>query len=317
MSRRVRTQERLTIAEHTSPLDMPHSHTDKSSSKRIYASFRFTLLKHFRLMAFAFIVVLWTVFFWTRTYDFLATDMFSDPPFQSLRAPKEKNEEAVHSRVVMYVHNETDSRYRKVHPDVMKHWLPKQRSVSWLGDRDAQEEIRDDDTPPFEEIDKDCTLRYDWQRTTHPTCNILHEFDLTTPWSTHGGRNQKRYRIVGNGYWRDVWIVNEQLGGKGVFKSMRWDHDYTHRNFDRMRRDALTMERMTASKFIIDIYSFCGTSSMSEYGDGGDIPAAIWPAKGQPELTQIEKLRIGRCTTYRTDSMRRTTLFTLRLEKQY
>jgi len=143
---------------------------------------------------------------------------------------------------------------------------------------------------------EDCKLRYDWQKRSFPTCNLVHEVDATTPWSSHGKRRQKRYRMVGNGYWRDVWIINEDYSQEhGIFKTMRYLHDFSSRNFDRMRRDAVAMERLTESPFVIDIYSFCGTSSMSEFGDGGDIAASLWPDdKRQPRLTQIEKLRIGK-----------------------
>jgi hypothetical protein len=122
------------------------------------------------------------------------------------------------------------------------------------------------------------------------------EFDATTPGMLRRRDRvyQRNYRMVGYGYWRDVWITanNDNLE-RAVYKTMRYEHDQTLRNFDRMRRDALVMDRMTKSEYIIDIYSFCGTSSISEFGDGGDIPMAIFT--DGPEISQIEKLRIGGC----------------------
>jgi hypothetical protein len=148
----------------------------------------------------------------------------------------------------------------------------------------------------------DCTLRYEWQKSSRPTCNILHEFDMGSP-STHHHANNKndngkvgnKYRIIGNGYWRDVWVAhsnnnnNGALDEKVVFKSMRYEHDFTLRNFDRMRRDAAAMDRLAFSDYIIDLFAFCGTSSFSEHGDGGDILAPL--EKG---LTQVERLQIGK-----------------------
>jgi hypothetical protein len=95
-----------------------------------------------------------------------------------------------------------------------------------------------------------------------------------------------------------------------VFKTMRYRHEFTPRNFNRMRREALIMERLTSSPFVINMYAFCGTSSISEYGDGKDIAAAIWPPDRSGEsfrsitlerqqterptaLSQLEKLHIG------------------------
>jgi hypothetical protein len=113
---------------------------------------------------------------------------------------------------------------------------------------------------------------------------------MATPFSTRNPR-RKKYKIVGHGYWRDVWIVYELSGEKTVFKSLRFEHDINHRNLDRMRRDALTMERLTSSTFIIDIYSFCGSSSISQFGDGGDILHQLWESR--QSVPQIEKLHIG------------------------
>lgn len=190
-----------------------------------------------------------------------------------------------------------------------------------MGFPKARQKLADADELELDAVeDERCHLRYSWQKSMYPTCNIVHEFDGTTPSSSSSGwqrrhgpdsRLQKLYRLAGHGFWRDVWIVNynnnknnnnndtndNRVGEKGVFKTMRWLHDFTPRNFDRMRRDGLAMERLTASPFIIGIYSFCGTSSMSEFGEGGDISDALWPLDEGPELSQIQKLRIGKSRT--------------------
>jgi hypothetical protein len=126
--------------------------------------------------------------------------------------------------------------------------------------------------------------------------------------STHHHANNKndhgkvgnKYRIIGNGYWRDVWVAHSNVAlpvdEKVVFKSMRYEHDFTLRNFDRMRRDAAVMDRLAFSDYIIDLFAFCGTSSFSEHGDGGDILEPL--EKG---LTQVERLQIGK-SFHRTPS---------------
>lgn len=180
----------------------------------------------------------------------------------------------------------TDTRY-----DIVRASQQSRFVVPALGNVENQQRLKRADY--VEGVDRveteDCKLRYEWQKSFRPTCNNLHEFDMNTPWTPapHGGFH-KKYRIIGYGYWRDVWIVNNDLE-KVVFKSMRYDHDFTLRNFDRMRRDAAVMDRMTFSKSIIDLYGFCGTSSLSEYGDGGDV---ITPLEDGP--TMLERLQIGR-----------------------
>jgi hypothetical protein len=137
-----------------------------------------------------------------------------------------------------------------------------------------------------------------------------------------------RYQFLTHGYFRDVFMLlldeqhflqhhhnNKQQQpppqNKIVFKPMRYEHDFEYRNFDRMRRDALTMDQLTGARHILNIYGNCGTSGLFEYADGGDIETAIWPNKvvvdnnstaeeeyhREPSkvLTQMEKLHIGTC----------------------
>jgi hypothetical protein len=182
--------------------------------------------------------------------------------------------------------------YRKFDEEEMLVGKPKSRAIHAIGNAKAQRKIRkrDKPVPELEPETGDCRLRYEWQKSLHPNCNSVHEFEMATPFSTRNPR-RKKYKIVGHGYWRDVWIVYELSGEKTVFKSLRFEHDINHRNLDRMRRDALTMERLTSSTFIIDIYSFCGSSSISQFGDGGDILHQLWESR--QSVPQIEKLHIG------------------------
>lgn len=165
-------------------------------------------------------------------------------------------------------------------------------------DLDAQKRLKDSKdykrgrVEPFE-TDK-CKAQYDWQKTSHPTCNTVYEFDLS---NLHADKkNDERVRIISNGYWRDVWMVREDhTDTKRVLKTMRYRQDFVPRNYDRHRRDAVAMERLTSSKYVVDIYGFCGNSGIFEYSEGGDINDAIWPEDDNAkELSNVEKLRIGK-----------------------
>jgi hypothetical protein len=57
------------------------------------------------------------------------------------------------------------------------------------------------------------------------------------------------------------------------------------------------MERLTKSNFVVDIYGFCGNSGLFEFADGGDIKDALFPrSHKKSKMTQLDKLRIGKCT---------------------
>ena len=105
-----------------------------------------------------------------------------------------------------------------------------------------------------------------------------------------------KVRLIANGYWRDVWRVIEQQQhqpheedeegissqhmqgnyGPVVLKTIRYEHEYDERNFDRHRRDAVAMERLTSSKYVVDIYAFCGNSGLFQYADGGSLEDYIY-----------------------------------------
>ena len=102
----------------------------------------------------------------------------------------------------------------------------------------------------------------DWHKFSFPTCNSLHEIDLGEElW----GNSSAKSRYVGSGLWRDVFKVTDTFGTSGVLKVMKGEHDLDSRNFDRHRRDALVMERLTSSPHVVSLYGFCGNTVLTEH----------------------------------------------------
>jgi hypothetical protein len=199
-------------------------------------------------------------------------------------------------RVILYAADVTGD-FQRTMLEGEVDWEPPKRNVTDMGDAEARTIIMVDDDLELDDVeDENCKLQYEWQKASFPTCNSVHEVDATNPFTKHRHGYKKQYEIMGKGYWRDVWMVNSEYGDdRGVYKTMRYEHDFTARNFERMRRDGVAMERLTESPYVIDIYSFCGTSSLSEFGDGGNIEDALLK---NPSWSPIEKLRIG---TFRVD----------------
>jgi len=124
---------------------------------------------------------------------------------------------------------------------------------------------------PMEE--GDCIRQYDWQVTSYPTCNSFHEIDLSDlgkrPW-----RSRNTVSAVRGGFRRDTWIVEEynynpRIQNKLTMEVLNLQTLFIDRDYDRHRRDSLVMDRMTQSKFVPNIYGYCGMSTLSEYPDGG------------------------------------------------
>lgn len=178
-------------------------------------------------------------------------------------------------------------RYPMVYPDYYEGYLKDSREF-----RHRSDPIETDE----------CEPQYQWQVGQYPTCNSLHEYtgDMTNPLDMSAGEPYRENAfLIAHGYWRDVWIVNEEITNrKRVLKTLRYQHDVNDRNIDRNRRDAMALERLTKSKLVVGIYGYCSTSGLFEYSDGGDIYNALWPENERGEtvphnLTNMDKLHIA------------------------
>jgi len=63
---------------------------------------------------------------------------------------------------------------------------------------------------------------------------------------------------------------------------------YTDRNYDRVRRDGLILERSTKSRYVMDIYGFCGFLVLVPHAGEGNLPKAI---RRQTDMTSLQKLQ--------------------------
>jgi len=152
--------------------------------------------------------------------------------------------------------------------------------------------------------DEECQFKYDWQEGAFPNCNVIHEFELGHLNRMLGRMARKRLRLregdgndlvkyLSHGYWRDVWVLSHrnapdgsQLNGTEeltVLKTLRYEHDFTDRNYDRHRKDALASERLSGSPYVVDIFAFCQNTAVFEYGEGGDIDGKLWPYDEETE----------------------------------
>jgi len=134
--------------------------------------------------------------------------------------------------------------------------------------------------------EQECVPMADWQTTFHPSCNSMHEMDMPSL------LNKEAYSLVSNkGFWRNAWKVDMKVAENGmspvshiVIKSLKYYHKPNDETFELNRVDAVSMEILTQSNYITDIYGYCGTTSLQEFAGAGDL------AKFLPKLKPIEKL---------------------------
>jgi hypothetical protein len=160
-------------------------------------------------------------------------------------------------------------------------------------------------------MDDECQFKYDWQEGAFPNCNLIHEFELGQLNRMLGRMARKRLRLregdgndlvkyLSHGYWRDVWVLSHRNAPNGhqlkekeeltVLKTLRYEHDFTDRNYDRHRKDALASERLSGSPYVVDIFAFCQNTAVFEYGEGGDIDGKLWPYDEEEEKYYVAEL---------------------------
>jgi hypothetical protein len=129
----------------------------------------------------------------------------------------------------------------------------------------------------------DCVPMQPWQETSFPVCNKIHEVDLTD-----GPRSLSH---IAHGGYNDVFRITDVNEQSFVMKMLLYRKDHTDRNLDRVRRDALIMERLTKSPFIVDIFAFCGFTQVVELGDQHHLEWLLWHP--QKELDPTLKLQLA------------------------
>jgi serine/threonine protein kinase len=107
----------------------------------------------------------------------------------------------------------------------------------------------------------------------------------------HGKKRRKKFRFIGEGGFRAAFMITEYDGTRRVLKTLIYDddRDFNPLNFERMRRDAVISEQLTASPYIADIYGYCAQSALVDYSNNRDLDY-IFEQKTKPtkdELFQI------------------------------
>jgi serine/threonine protein kinase len=147
-----------------------------------------------------------------------------------------------------------------------------------------------------EKLAPGCELDPTWQTPDSNSkllsCQILHELDLTEALASSGSSSgssssssssSRRRRSIsssahlGSGLWRDVWKVRDNyIDGSNhnhnlntnnyvVLKTMKSEHEVITRNLERHRREASSLNTLTGSPYVTDLYGYCGNSILTEF----------------------------------------------------
>ncbi|CAJ1968768.1 unnamed protein product [Cylindrotheca closterium] len=126
----------------------------------------------------------------------------------------------------------------------------------------------------------DCEAMHAYQETSFPSCNLMHEVNMV-----------QQMEVLTEGGFNTVYKMTDIDETTHIVKILESDKDFTDRNFDRVRRDSVIMERASGSDYVVDIYSYCGFSQVVEYGRHGNLDDMLDGTYG--DLSQSQKLQIA------------------------
>mmetsp|Transcript_5483 Transcript_5483/g.11939 ORF Transcript_5483/g.11939 Transcript_5483/m.11939 type:complete len:556 (+) Transcript_5483:40-1707(+) len=158
-------------------------------------------------------------------------------------------------------------------------------------ERKEQERLLESDDFSYRDplYEGDCVPMQKWQETSFPNCNLFHELDFLEK-----SRTQQFEFYAKGGYNHIFWLeeVDKKDDPELVMKILKYGTEYSDRNFDRVRRDGLILERLTHSPYVLDVYGFCGFDVLTPYADGGTFSHEInsW-AKGRLKLSPKTRLK--------------------------
>lgn len=116
---------------------------------------------------------------------------------------------------------------------------------------------------------ENCVPLAEWMTDSYPNCNLFHEISLprsilantTSPELTDEELTQ-----LGRGWFRTTWRW-DRLDEALVLKTLRFEREFLNEYYDLHNRDAVAMERLTASPYVVDVYGYCGQSAINELAD--------------------------------------------------
>jgi len=107
-----------------------------------------------------------------------------------------------------------------------------------------------------------CQPMADWQLQSFPTCNLVHEASLLAAMMPM----DDDLNVLGRGWFRTTWKLDTAFDSL-VLKTLRIEREYKREYYELHRRDAMVMERLTSSPFVVSVFGMCGNSAFNELAD--------------------------------------------------
>jgi serine/threonine protein kinase len=151
-----------------------------------------------------------------------------------------------------------------------------------------------------------CVPKAAWQIESNPNCNMIHEINFvaaSADQSSHQDHPEDSLLVLGEGWFRTTWrldrvmphTTSENKETKAqpesvVLKTLRIAREFLSEYYELHRRDAVAMERLTASPFVVNVFGYCGQSAINELAD--------FPFPGVQNLETFNRRMRGKESAY-------------------
>ncbi|GKY91588.1 hypothetical protein MPSEU_000130700 [Mayamaea pseudoterrestris] len=131
----------------------------------------------------------------------------------------------------------------------------------------SRDEVTADNTQDqFSYLDR-CLPKADWQTASFINCNAFHELNMAHSSLENRRRGEEeQLSVLGEGWFRTAWRLYAR-NQTTVLKTLRIERDFLPEYYELHRRDAVAMERLTWSPFVVNVFGYCGNSAINEIAD--------------------------------------------------
>lgn len=157
------------------------------------------------------------------------------------------------------------------------------REVQSLGDGPREY------TPSSTDHGEGCVDQHEWQSASYPTCNALHETSFNT-FPQAARTTEDEVVFVARGAYRRVFLVRQWDGTPLALKTVkRKSSEFRPKMYEKHRIDAMAMERLTSSPYVVDVFGFCGNSGLFEFSDEGNLSDRV----DEGDIPKLDKLKLA------------------------
>jgi Protein kinase domain len=193
------------------------------------------------------------------------------------------------------------------HPRVIYMETPLWTFEEWSIQRKSRSELdvelnhafeNDNEWQPHQNINgSDCIPKAEWQTKSNPNCNSIHEIDFaisaarevidSSSIKISYFASDDNLSLLGEGWFRTTWRLDRNVPSVAtksskskhksvnippvhesvVLKTLRIEREFLSEYYELHRRDAVAMERLTGSNFVVNVFGFCAQSAINELAD--------------------------------------------------